>query len=209
MGGWANKPLGTLCLKMRWGLSQLLKFDRNPEIPVATRENPWVSRLKLRWGSIPLQPHERNPEVPLETWKEAWLSWYERFPEVPIATREEPKTSCWNSRNTMRFPLNARWGPIPLQWLKSNPVLPLATWKVTWIPRGNSRGSLRSQSHVKWNFKLPTATLEKPWGYCSMLDETLFHWSPSRATPCSLSKMETRLDSLYTTCSWDFLRYAL
>ena len=123
----------------------------NPEIPVTTREEPWISCLNSRWGPIPLLWLKRNPEAPIETWKEAWVPWgnmraslrspsqFKRNPELPDATQETPQDS----------PHNARWELIPLQWLKSNPTIPLATHKDTWIPWGNIRGSLKTTSQLK------------------------------------------------------------
>ena len=53
----------------------LLKIDRNPNITVATRKGPWVSRLTLRIIRIAPSSHEEIPEVLLVTRQESWRPW--------------------------------------------------------------------------------------------------------------------------------------
>ena len=83
----------------RWGLTPLLKLNRNHRVPCCKGEEPWVSLLNSSWGPIPLQWLERNPKVPLASQKEAWLLWGNmKFPEVFLSTLEEPQASCHNLR---------------------------------------------------------------------------------------------------------------
>ena len=86
---------GVPCLNRLRGLTPLLKLHRNPEIPAATEEEHWVSRLNLRWGPIPCSD---SRSIPHSSSQLGWrLDSLYATPEVPRDIRHNlrgPPSSC-------------------------------------------------------------------------------------------------------------------
>ena len=87
----------------------LLKIDRDPNIPVAIGNGPWVSRLTSRGVPISLQNLEESSKCPMQLDRIPDFNEQTRVLKVlPTVTREYTSVPGRNWRKTMRLPPSPR-----------------------------------------------------------------------------------------------------
>ena len=125
--GFCPETVKPRCLQLRWGslwIEKVLDVGTNPEFPVTTQQESWVSH----WDS------RGNPSYPLQL---------EKRPDSPAATWDEPQVPHRNSRGILSFPLK----------LERNPELPTSTQEEAQFPCYYSRWTPSSPSQIKMSPK--------------------------------------------------------
>ena len=70
-------------------------LDNTPQVPVATRENPWDFPVSENWGRIPLLCVQNNSRFPIKHVRSLdFLDW----------TPESPQEACNKTRRTLMSP---------------------------------------------------------------------------------------------------------
>ena len=151
-----------------------MKRKRSSETPLATQEDPRVSRPKSRrTPSSLLQLKWRSNSPPATREDPLVQSCNSRAPppKSPVATREEPRDACQKSRGTPYFPLQLEKNlssPPELEVKLDSPAAsreetrvspcnsrggnsPVTTQEESQVPKLNSRGGLTTLLQLQKN----------------------------------------------------------
>ena len=98
----------------------LLAESKDPHVPAATRENPWVFPLATRWGPIPLHCMQSNCVFPIKHIRIFdLLDWTLESPQQDCHKREEHWCHLRNAKLIGVPQINSRWSTFPLHWIHS------------------------------------------------------------------------------------------